>query len=223
MDNIKEELQALPFWNGLTRGEQARVLANTYIRSYERGAVIHAKDQECLGLICLLSGRARAFLVSEDGREVTLYHLKKGDLDVLSAACVVNQITFFTQLVAQTDCRLLILPAYALAELKEKNLQTRCFIFEQLSGRFSDVMWMMQQTLFARVDTRLAAHLLKEARRAGGSLVTATHEEIAAEINSTREVITRMLRRFAGDGIVANHRGSVEILDEKKLREVAGK
>ena len=196
------------------------VAANMTERTYEAGSVIHARDHECLGLIRICRGKVRTYLISPEGREITLYRMKSGELDVLSASCVVNQITFDTQMIAETDVKLLVLPATYLSELKEKNLQVRCFIFEQLSGRFSDVMWTMQQTLFSRLDSRIASYLVEEMEGANSTTLSLTHENIAREINSTREVVTRMLKRFAQENIIKSHRGSIEILDPDRLRRV---
>ena len=126
------------------------------IRQYQKGELIYSHDQECLGLIKVLSGNIRTFMLSDEGREIVLYRLQSGDTDVLSASCVVNQITFETQMTADTDCRLLIVPAVCLSNFKENNLPVRCFIFEKLGEKFSDVMHQMQKILFTPVDVRLS-------------------------------------------------------------------
>ena len=116
---IKKQLSALPFWGALTAREQETMCACAQIRCYAKGELIYSKEQECLGLIRVLSGAIRTFMLSDEGREVRLYRVDKNDTDVLSASCVMNQITFETQMVADSDCTLLIVPAVCLSSFKE--------------------------------------------------------------------------------------------------------
>ena len=204
----------VPFWNNLTKGEKDIVKRFAHTRCYEAGSVIHSKEQECLGLIQVISGKVRAFMLSEEGREITLYEMKEDDIDLLSASCVVSQITFETQLVADTDCEVFIIPAVCMAELKEKNLAVRCFIFEKLGERFSDAMHVMQDILFVKLDRRIAQYVLSQAK---GDSIKTTHEEIAAKINSSREVVSRMLKEMEKEGIIKLGRGQIDIKDRKKL------
>ena len=150
------DFQNLPFLGYLTDEERLRMEQCAYIRSCAKGSLIYSPEQECLGLVMVLRGEVRAVMLSQEGREIVLYRLKSGDTDVLSASCVVNQITFETQMISDTDCELLIIPAVCLSAFKENNIHVRCFIFEKLGERFSDVMHRMQEMLFTRVDSRLA-------------------------------------------------------------------
>ena len=210
-------IMELPFFEDLTKKEQELVGSYATVRHYEAGETIHSHENECLGLIKVLSGSARGFMLSEEGREITLYHLKKGDIDVLSASCVLSQITFETQLLADTDCEILIVPAIYMAELKEKNLYVRCFIFEKLGERFSDAMMVMQDILFVKLDTRIARVLLKGEV---DGIVKATHEEIATRVNSSREVVSRILKEMEGRGIISLGRGKVKIRDRQALGDI---
>ena len=219
-EEIRTYLEGLDFWDEISETQRLYILDNFTVRTYEKDSVIHARDNECLGLILLLEGRVRTFMVSEEGREITLYRMEVGETDVLSASCVVSQITFDTQMVADTDVRLAILPATYLSGLKEGDTAVRCFIFEQLASRFSDVMWTMQQILFSGVDARIATWLLDESGRTGSKTLHTTHEQIAKEISSAREVVARMMKRFAQEGLVKSSRGTIEILDRKRLTEL---
>ena len=160
----------LPFWSLLTEREQETVRRSAVTRRYEKGALIHDGGSECLGMLLVLSGEIRTYLLSDEGREVTLYRLYPDDLCVLSASCVISQITFDTQICAQRETEVLIIPASIVAALREQNLPVRCFLYELATQRFSDVMWAMQQILFKSLDRRLATFLLAEAER------TAQHE-----------------------------------------------
>lgn len=150
-----------------------------------------------------------------------------------------NQITFDTQMIIEAPSRILVIPATALSILKEGNIHVRSFIYESLTERFSDVMWTMQQILFYGIDQRIAALLILKAEGQGcfrGAVpedidsdeisgcppIKITHEEIAREINTAREVVARVMKGFAEDGLVETGRGRIKLKDPRKLYELAG-
>ena len=215
---IRKQLSALPFWGALTARERETMQACAQIRSYQKGELIYSKEQECLGLIRVLSGAVRTFLLSPEGREVRLYRVGEGETDVLSASCVLNSIRFETQMVADTDSELLVVPAVCLARFKENDLNVRCFLFEKLGERFSDVIHEMQSILFTRLDQRIAQALLKGA----GGKVRVTHEQLAGEVNSTREAVSRVLKDMEKQGLIRLGRGSIILSDPDALKLLAG-
>ena len=210
--NVNQKIRTLPFYSDLTQDERVRIENCARIREYKRNSLIYSPEQECLGLIKLLSGSLRTFMLSEEGREVVLYRMGEGEIDLLSASCVVNQISFETQMVADTDCTLLVIPATCLAEFKRNNLAVRCFIYEKLGERFSDVMKLMQTMLFTRIDKRIAALLREKAEASGTDEIRITHEEIAAFINSSREVVSRTLKEMERSGLLSLGRGRITLL-----------
>ena len=210
--NVNQKIRTLPFYSDLTQDERVRIENCARIREYKRNSLIYSPEQECLGLIKLLSGSLRTFMLSEEGREVVLYRMGEGEIDLLSASCVVNQISFETQMVADIDCTLLVIPATCLAEFKRNNLAVRCFIYEKLGERFSDVMKLMQTMLFTRIDKRIAALLREKAEASGTDEIRITHEEIAALINSSREVVSRTLKEMERSGLLSLGRGRITLL-----------
>ena len=218
LSEIRKQLSALPFWGALTAYEQETMQACAQIRCYRKGELIYSKEQECLGLIRVLSGSVRTFMLSEEGREVRLYRVDEMDTDVLSASCVMNQIAFETQMVADSNCTLLIVPAVCLKTFKESNLHVRCFLFEKLGERFSDVMLKMQAILFTRLDQRIASALLLH----GGKTVRVTHEQLAGEVNSTREAVSRILKDMERQSLIHLGRGQIVLSDPDALRTLAG-
>ena len=218
MTELKEQLKRLPFWEQLTDTEKNNTEAFAAIREYSKGSILHATDGDCLGMVVVLEGSVRAYMMSEEGREITLYHIRSGEYDVLSASCILYQITFDTQMVIEEDSRILIIPTTVLAGLKEKNIYVRSFIYEILTERFSDVMWTIQQILFYGIDQRIAAYLINHARN---NEVYATHEQIAREINSAREVVARIIKRFVDEGMIKTRRGKTIIIDQRQMRNLA--
>ncbi len=214
--DIGREIDSMPFRDDLNDEEYRSVIECARIREYKKGSLVYSPENECLGLIKVLSGSIRAFMLSEEGREIVLYHMNGGETDLLSAACVINQITFETQMVADSDSTLLIIPAACLAGLKQNNLALRCFIYEKLGERFSDVMKLMQTMLFTRIDRRIADILLKS----GGGELRITHEELAGAINSSREVVSRTLKDMERKSMIKLGRGRIIITDRAGLEDI---
>lgn len=217
---IASNLSTLAFWPRLDATQQALMERNASIRTYPKGALIHGGSDACLGFTLLLEGDVRACLLSEEGREITLFHLYPGDPCMLTAACVISQITFDTHLVAEQACKLLVVNAGTVETLAAQNIYVRCFLYELATARFSSVMWSMQQVLFARFDRRLATFLLGEYARTGNPEIHMTHEQIAQHVSSAREVVARMLKRFAADGLVEMRRGAIRLTDPDGLRQL---
>ncbi len=217
---MEAAVSRLPFWQLLTEQERDTVQQSAMVRRYEKGALIHGGGSECLGLLLVLSGEIRTYLLSDEGREVTLFRLYPGELCVLSASCVISQITFDTQMTAQQETEVLIIPAGLVAALTEQNLSVRCFLYELATQRFSDVMWAMQQILFKGLDRRLAEFLLSEAARTDSDTIRMTHEQLAQHISSAREAVARMLKTFSEEGLVELKRGVITLRDKDGLRQM---
>ena len=215
---MESVLERLPFWKLLTDSEKELVRQNAVIRLYKKGTRVYSSERECLGMLFVMQGEMRTYLLSEEGREVTLFRIYPNDLCVLSASCVISQISFDTQMSAQKDTEALMIPPNIVLLLKEKNLSVRCFLYELATKRFSDVMWAMQQILFKRLDQRLALFLMQESQRLGTDTIHMTHEQIAQQISSAREVVARLLKQFSEDGLVELKRGAIRLLDQKGLK-----
>ena len=215
---MESVLERLPFWKLLTDSEKELVQQNAVIRLYKKGTRVYSSERECLGMLFVMQGEMRTYLLSEEGREVTLFRIYPNDLCVLSASCVISQISFDTQMSAQRDTEALIIPPNIVLFLKEKSLSVRCFLYELATKRFSDVMWAMQQILFKRLDQRLALFLMQESQRLGTDTIHMTHEQIAQQISSAREAVARMLKQFSEDGLVELKRGAIRLLDQKGLK-----
>ncbi len=220
MPEISEYLIKLPFYKYLNSSEKELLLQHAVIRKYEKGSMLYGSGQACLGMVYIIDGQIRTYILSEEGREVTLFKMESGDVCVLSASCIISQIDFDTFMTAESDCRLLIINTEIFGKLAEQNIYVRCFQYETATDRFSSVMWSMQQILFSGFDRRLATFLLSEYERTGSREIKMTHEQIAQQVSSAREVVARMLKRFASDGLVKLKRGSVYLDDIKGLRRL---
>ncbi|WP_255575671.1 Crp/Fnr family transcriptional regulator [Caproiciproducens faecalis] len=212
---------AFPFWGQLTPKQKNLLEQSVGCSSYQKGERLHDGAQDCMGLILVLSGHLRAFILSDAGKEITIYRLFDRDICIFSASCMLKNISFDIYIEAEEDTRILLIPTPVYNELNQTCLAVSNFTGQLISSRFSDVMWVMEQVLFMSFDRRLASFLLEQATIAGGNVLSITHETIAKNLGTAREVVTRMLKYFQSEGMVTLSRGGVTISDSKKLERLA--
>ncbi len=208
------------FWNHLNESQKELVLNNISVLQYQPGDSIHRGDYDCAGLFLVKKGVLRVYILSEEGREITLYRLYKGDVCILSASCLLENITFDVHIDSESYCEILLLDSSTFDKLSQQNIYVENFSYKIAADRFSDVMWAMQQILFMSFDKRLAVFLMDEISKTGSDTIRLTHEQIARYMGSAREVVSRMLKYFANEGIVELSRGSIKIIDKEKLRSL---
>ncbi|SHH84278.1 CRP/FNR family transcriptional regulator, anaerobic regulatory protein [Sporobacter termitidis DSM 10068] len=208
-------------WAHLTKEEQDGMLSDTVLTRYAKGACIHNGENDCKGMLLIKKGQLRTYMLSESGKEITLYRLGAGDVCVLSASCVLSAITFEVQIDAEEDSEVLFISPLYLQSLMERNIHVECFVYKTATDRFSDVMWAMQQILFMSMDKRLAVFLWDEIAKTADDTVHLTHEQVARDVGSAREVVSRMLKYFSSEGIVELSRGGIRIINKQKLRKLA--
>ena len=209
-----------PIWNQLNEAQKRRILDGLMTRKVEKGTIIHNGSLDCTGLLLIRSGQLRAYILSEEGREITIYRLFDRDMCLLSASCMIRSIQFEVIIAAEKDTELWIIPPDIYKSIMEQSAPVANYTNELMASRFSDVMWLMEQIMWKSLDKRLAAFLLEEAAIENTNELKITHEAIANHLGSHREVITRMLRYFQSEGLVRLSRGTVVITDERKLRKL---
>jgi len=217
---ISECVTELPYWNDLSKTEKQYTEENAFLHFFQKNEMLRSGGSLCVGMIHVISGGIRVFILSEEGREITLYRLKAGDNCVFSSSCVISQLSFETELMAEDDTEVLIVPSGIFKQLTDDNINVRCFMYRLITERFSQVMWVLQSIIFLRFDKRLAGFFLEEINKTGSLEIHMTQEEIAQSVNSAREVVTRMLRQFASDGIVELKRGCIIVKDRQKLEQL---
>lgn len=215
--SLYEEI--FPFWEEISDTDKSYICQNSYTITYPTGKNVH-DGGECSGVILVRSGSLRVYMMSENGKDITLYRLHKGDMCMLSASCVLEAITFDVFIDADEDSECCVIGGPAFAAVSQRNPCIKIFALETAVSRFSDVMWVMQQILFMSMDKRLAIFLSDESARTNSDVISLTHEQIARYIGSAREVVSRMLKYFANEGIVEVSRKGIKILDRKLLRKL---
>ena len=209
-----------PFWSKLTDSQREKLTEMAHPMTAKAGTVVHNGSMDCLGLLLIRSGQLRVYTLSEEGREVTLYRLFEYDICLFSASCVMPSVQFEVVIEAEKDCDLIVIPSCLFKNLMEDSAPVANYTNHLISSRFSEVMWLMEQIMWKSFDKRLAKFLLEESALEQTTVLKITHEKIANHIGTAREVVTRMLRYFQGEGMVALARGTVELTDIKKLENL---
>ena len=206
-----------PIWDNLTADQQGRILDSLAFRRIQKGTVIHNGSADCTGLLLVKSGQLRAYILSDEGREITIYRLFDRDICLFSASCMLRSAQFDITIEAEKDTGLWVIPAEVYQSIMEQSAPLSNYTNEVMAARFSEVMWLVEQVMWKSMDKRVAAFLLEEAAIEKTDRLSITHETIANHLGTHREVVTRMLRYLQGEGMIKLARGAVELLDEKKL------
>jgi CRP/FNR family transcriptional regulator len=219
-DEKVNALRRYGFWEHLAPGEKELLVEHTSLRHFSKGEIIHSPDEHCEGVMLVLRGELRPYLLSDEGREVTLYRTSEGDVCILTASCVLTAISFDVFVEASDETDVMMTEASAFRELTEGNIYVRCYGYEQATRRFSDVMASMQRMMFMSIDRRIASFLLREAEDCGSLTVKKTQQEIASSVGTAREVVSRTLGSFEKKGIVRTFRGGAVITDIEGLKKM---
>ena len=213
--------QYFPIWNKLTESQRQRISQRVVRREVKKGTLLHDGSNECTGLLLVRAGQLRAYILSDEGREITIYRLFDRDMCLFSASCIMRSIQFDITVEAEKDTELWLIPPDVYQSVMNESAAVANYTNEVMASRFSEVMWLMEQIMWKSLDTRLASFLAEESAIEGSKTLKLTHETIAKHLGSHREVITRMLRYFQNEGLVKVSRGTVEILDADALEALS--
>ena len=214
-------LETLPFWPHLTPGQRETLTRAAQTRSWQPGELIRGVDRDCLGVLLVQEGMLRVCLLSEDGREATIFRIPAGEVCILAAACSLSAITFQVQIQAEGETRALVIPVQVISALMRENLYAENFVYKSAAQRFSDTIRAVEQMLFRTLEQRVAAYLTGEALRLGTDTLRVTQEQLAQAIGSAREAVTRTLKKLSQAGLVELFRGGVRLLDREGLEQLA--
>ena len=187
--------------------------------SVPAGTVLFSDGSECSNYVLVVQGSIRVHKMSEGGREIVLYRVERGQSCVLTTNCLIANEAYGAEGIAETAVEMLILPAQTFRQLLGRSETFRNFVFSAYAARISDLLMLIEEVAFGRIDVRLAGWL---AERAGPERrIKATHQEIAVELGTAREVVSRQLKDFERRSWVSLARGAVEILNIPALEKLA--
>lgn len=210
-----------PIWGKLTSAQQQCLAHSAVYRQVAKGTMLHNGAVHCTGLLLVGSGQLRAYILSDEGREITIYRLFERDMCLLSASCIMNSIQFEVTIEAEKDSALWVISADVYQTLMVESATVANYTNEIMASRFSEVMWLMEQVLWKSFDKRLAEFLLTESKLEDSAVLKITHEMIGNHLGNPREVVTRMLRYFQNEGMVRLSRGAIEITDTDGLMRLS--
>lgn len=218
---IDQYIKRLDFWDDLKDDEKKLLLQRSKLVKYKKGVNVHRGSFDCIGTMFITKGQLRGYILSEDGRDVTLFRLFANDISILSATCVLDAVNFEVYIDAEEDSEIYLTDVSAIRRIINVNVEMRCRLYEMAATRLSEMLWRMQQILFLSADKRLAIFLLEEAEKENSDEIHLTHEQIARYMGTAREVVTRLVKYFSQEGLVRTARGRIKLLQPKQLQELA--
>lgn len=210
----------LKYWAEISEEERKKILESVTIVNYKAGERIYHAADDCVGMFLVVNGELRTYLISEEGKEFTLFRQMQGDVCVLTASCLLQSITFDVLVDAETDCELILINALTLSKLHERNPVIENFALKVAADKFSAVVHAMESMLFMSFETRLVTFLIAEVEKTQSNIINLTHEQIAKYIGSAREVVSRGIKQLEQEKLVSPFRGGLTILDLDGLKAV---
>lgn len=208
------------FWNSLNDNQKKRLNNSWRMELINKNQQIYRLSDGCKGLLIVRKGCLRVYIVSDEGRDVTLYRLFPGDICVLSAACLMEEIDADVLIEAMEDTECVTIPSVDLKQIMKENLILDDFVYRKTAERLSDVIWTIQQILFKKVDQRIARYLWDEMIRQNSVVLSIRHDDIAKNIGSVREIVTKILKQMSQNKIIKSGYGKIEILNKEKLHKM---
>lgn len=210
-------IETQPFWEHLSLDDRQLLRDRTQQISFHAGQAIQSSERSCLGPIFVVKGIVRIYLLSEDGREATIYRLRSREACMLSASCILSAITFDVQIDAETDCTLLVVPADLFSALMTRNLYVENFVYHNTTQRLSELVQAIERMFFLTLRQRVAAFLIDESASCDQNELSFTQEQLARAIGSAREAVSRILKQLTQTGSISVSRGGIHILNKVLL------
>ncbi len=222
--SLQSRLQAFPFFSRLTPAGQQQMLDSVSACPLSAGELLLTEGSECQALLLVERGAIRVYKLASSGREITLYQVGPGESCVLGTSCVINHNGYPALAMTTSKTDALAVPASLFRKLYESETAIRAFVMALFSERFSNLMLLVEEVAFAKMDERLATFLVEHAVLDSRTLqpICLSHDEVAAHLGTAREVVTRLLQQFSDLGLISLSRKRIEVNDLeglKKLRE----
>ena len=211
----------LPFWDKLTAFQQQQLQGSATQLRFKEGELLHQGAGDCVGLFIVVDGQLRSYHLTEDGKEITLYRLLPRDICLFSASCMMPSIAFDVIIQCQEDTTVWHIPTGVYQSIMEQSAPVANFTNALMATNFSDVMWLMDQMLSKKLDSRIAALLLEEADLRGTNVIPMTHEQLAGHLGTVREVVTRVLKYLQDEGLIRLTRGNITLENTEALHAIA--
>lgn len=216
---MDELLIKQPFWEKLNEQQQKELAQNSRIMHCEAGELIYTPARECLGIMLVKQGVLRTYMVSDEGKKVTIFRLRAGDVCVLSMSCLLESITFDVEVEAEVESELLLIPVNTYDTVARDNMYLENFVYRTINEQFSDVVNAMQQMMFMTLEQRVCTFVIDElsVHTPEDKRIMVTHAQLAENIGSAREAVTRILKQMEKKGLILLFRGGLQVVDQPGL------
>ncbi|HEY3346203.1 MAG TPA: Crp/Fnr family transcriptional regulator [Nitrospirota bacterium] len=184
------------------------IFAASKVVDFPAGKQLYTEGDACAGISFLLEGEVRVYKISAGGREITLYEIGPGETCILNASCLISNISYPANAVSLSPGRILLLPSDEFMRLVEKHGQMRGLVLSVLAKRLTDVMTLVEEVAFQRMDERLMDYLIEKSE---DGLLRVTHQKIASDLGTSREVISRLLKEFERQGELSLSRNMIRL------------
>ncbi len=215
---LKKIIEHFPELAQLSEDNKRILQDGCQVTSAPAGTVMFSEGSDCKGYVMLLEGTVRVQKTSEDGREIVLYRVEAGESCIMTTTCLISDEQYGAEGIAETEITLAVIPPETFNRLLARSDHFRHFVFEVYAKRLSMLMMLVEEVVFKKLDRRLAQLLLDKK----GDQFDITHQDIATELGSVREVVSRQLKVYERQGLVKLGRGMIRVVDRPGLRAAAG-
>ncbi len=205
-----EFIKAFPAFRKSPDALVKEILSSARHQAFPQGVQIYSEGDDCAVIAFVLSGEIRVYKISQTGREITLYEIGPGETCILNASCILSGTSYPANAVTTSEGSMLLIPSADFRRLVAEHEEMRDFVFTLLSRRLSMVMALVEEIAFGRVDERLREYLIEKSEN--GALET-THQKIANDLGTSREVVSRLLKDFERKGRVILSRNSIRLVN----------
>lgn len=197
-----------------------KIIKDSNIKKYKKDSMIFNNSNECLGMVKVISGKIRAYIMSDEGREINLFEIKSNECCVISASCIINKNIFKTNIIAEEDTDIIIINNKILKDIIKDNIHVRCLVYELMNNKMSMILTLMQNMLFNDLTKRLSDFLIKIYERDNDTEINITQEDIAKNIGYSREGVSRMLKKFEKEDLIVLSRKKIILKNINKLKNI---
>ncbi len=208
-----------PIFGNLDDASLGRLTATALWRRYDAHEAVMNQEEACDGLMKVTQGRLRVYMQNECGKEITLYRLYPGDACVMTASCLLHSMHVDFLIEAEIETIVILIPTTYLADVSQRYPSLKDSLNEIVRLRFSQVTWVVRQIVFSPMPVRIAEFLIEQSTLRETNELLISHEEIASDLGSAREVISRILKYFQEEGLITQSRRKIILIDKENLKK----
>ena len=220
IDKSKEYyiINNLPFYNFLSEKDKLDIVKHSNLESFKAGQTIVSKDDFCTGFVLVIDGQLRSYMSSNSGKEITLFRLFNLDTCILSSSCSFPNLICDINLVSEKPSNLLIINGEYFKDLSSRNLQVLDVFLKVTQSKLSDILLVLDSVVFFSLESRLANYLIDKYYSNDSLHIYITHDIIARDLGSAREVISKVLKKFENNNWIKISRGHIQIINLEMLK-----